>query len=180
MLSPKRTKFRKQQRGRMRGVATRGNKIAFGQFALQAQECGWVTSRQIEASRRAMTRYVKRGGQIWIRIFPDKPVTMRPAETRMGSGKGNPEFWVAVVKPGRILFEMGGAEITESIAREAMRLAQYKLPVKTKFIALAEGEVPSQAGKPSSKSISSAEEIEKSAEKADETSSASSVATVES
>ncbi|WP_320663736.1 50S ribosomal protein L16 [Prochlorococcus sp. MIT 1223] len=137
MLSPKRTKFRKQQRGRMRGVATRGNKIAFGQFALQAQECGWITSRQIEASRRAMTRYVKRGGQIWIRIFPDKPVTMRAAETRMGSGKGNPEFWVAVVKPGRILFEMGGdAEITESIAREAMRLAQYKLPIKTTFLAL--------------------------------------------
>ena len=136
MLSPKRTKFRKQHRGRMRGVATRGNKIAFGEFALQAQDCGWVTSRQIEASRRAMTRYVKRGGNIWIRIFPDKPVTMRPAETRMGSGKGNPEFWVAVVKPGRILFEMGGEEITEEIAREAMRLAQYKLPVKTKFLAL--------------------------------------------
>ncbi len=136
MLSPKRVKFRKQQRGRMRGVATRGNKIAFGEFALQAQDCGWVTSRQIEASRRAMTRYVKRGGKIWIRIFPDKPVTMRPAETRMGSGKGNPEFWVAVVKPGRILFEMGGEEITEEIAKEAMRLAQYKLPVKTKFLAL--------------------------------------------
>ena len=138
MLSPKRTKFRKQQRGRMRGVATRGNKISFGQFALQAQDCGWVTSRQIEASRRAMTRYVKRGGQIWIRIFPDKPVTMRPAETRMGSGKGNPEFWVAVVKPGRILFEMGWDEITEETAKEAMRLAQYKLPVKTKFISLEE------------------------------------------
>ena len=138
MLSPKRVKFRKQQRGRMRGVATRGNTIAFGQFALQAQECGWITSRQIEASRRAMTRYVKRGGKIWIRIFPDKPVTMRAAETRMGSGKGNPEFWVAVIKPGRILFEMGGEEITETIAREAMRLAQYKLPVKTKFITLDE------------------------------------------
>ncbi len=136
MLSPKRVKFRKQQRGRMRGVATRGNTIAFGQFALQAQECGWVTSRQIEASRRAMTRYVKRGGKIWIRIFPDKPVTMRPAETRMGSGKGNPEFWVAVVKPGRILFEMGGDEITQEIAKEAMRLAQYKLPVKTKFLSI--------------------------------------------
>ena len=136
MLSPKRTKFRKQHRGRMKGVASRGNKIAFGQYALQAQDCGWVTSRQIEASRRAMTRYVKRGGKIWIRIFPDKPVTMRPAETRMGSGKGNPEFWVAVIKPGRILFEMGGDEITEEIAKEAMRLAQYKLPVKTKFISL--------------------------------------------
>ena len=118
----------------MKGIASKGNKIAFGQFALQAQDCGWVTARQIEASRRAMTRYVKRGGKIWIRIFPDKPVTMRPAETRMGSGKGNPEFWVAVVKPGRILFEMGGEEITEKIAKEAMRLAQYKLPVKTKFI----------------------------------------------
>ena len=136
MLSPKRVKFRKQQRGRMRGVATRGNTIAFGQFALQAQECGWITSRQIEASRRAMTRHVKRGGKIWIRIFPDKPVTMRAAETRMGSGKGNPEFWVAVIKPGRILFEMGGDEITPEIARAAMRLAQYKLPVKTKFISL--------------------------------------------
>ena len=140
MLSPKRTKFRKQHRGRMKGIATRGNTIAFGQFALQAQDCGWVTSRQIEASRRAMTRYVKRGGKIWIRIFPDKPVTMRPAETRMGSGKGDPEFWVAVVKPGRILFEMGGEEITEEIAREAMRLAQYKLPVKTKFITTEEEE----------------------------------------
>ncbi len=155
MLSPKRTKFRKQQRGRMRGVATRGNKIAFGQFALQAQECGWITSRQIEASRRAMTRYVKRGGQIWIRIFPDKPVTMRPAETRMGSGKGNPEFWVAVVKPGRILFEMGGEEITESIAKEAMRLAQYKLPIKTKFISLPVGELPTQQGKASAAALSS-------------------------
>ena len=103
MLSPKRTKFRKQHRGRMRGVASKGNTIAFGQYALQAQDCGWVTARQIEASRRAMTRYIKRGGQIWIRIFPDKPVTMRPAETRMGSGKGNPEFWVAVVKPGSCL-----------------------------------------------------------------------------
>ena len=136
MLSPKRVNFRKQQRGRMRGVATRGNTIAFGEFALQAQECGWITSRQIEASRRAMTRHIKRGGQIWIRIFPDKPVTMRPAETRMGSGKGNPEFWVAVIKPGRILFEMGGPDITPEIAKEAMRLAQYKLPLKTKFLSL--------------------------------------------
>ncbi len=180
MLSPKRTKFRKQQRGRMRGVATRGNKIAFGQFALQAQDCGWVTSRQIEASRRAMTRYVKRGGQIWIRIFPDKPVTMRPAETRMGSGKGNPEFWVAVVKPGRILFEMGGEEITESIAREAMRLAQYKLPVKTKFIALAEGETPTQLGKPSNKAMSISDEVENNSSESDEPSSGTKVATVES
>jgi large subunit ribosomal protein L16 len=134
MLSPRRVKFRKQQRGRMRGVASRGNTIAFGSFALQAQECGWITSRQIEASRRAMTRYTKRGGKIWIRIFPDKSITMRAAETRMGSGKGNPDFWVAVIKPGRSLFEIGGPEITEETAKEAMRLAQYKLPVKTKFI----------------------------------------------
>ena len=148
MLSPKRVKFRKMQRGRMRGVATRGNTIAFGEFALQAQECGWITSRQIEASRRAMTRYVKRGGKIWIRIFPDKSITMRAAETRMGSGKGNPEFWVAVIKPGRILFEMGGAEITPEIARAAMRLAQYKLPVKTKFIALDEQQKQSAAEAP--------------------------------
>ncbi len=134
MLSPRRVKFRKQQRGRMRGIATRGNTISFGNFGLVALECGWITSRQIEACRRAMSRQTKRGGQIWIRIFPDKPVTMRAAETRMGSGKGNPEFWVAVIKPGRILFEIGGPEITEAQAKEAMRLAQYKLPVKTKFI----------------------------------------------
>ncbi|NET49436.1 MAG: 50S ribosomal protein L16 [Merismopedia sp. SIO2A8] len=132
MLSPRRTKFRKQQRGRMRGMATRGNEINFGDFALQALEPSWITSRQIEASRRAMTRYVRRGGKIWIRIFPDKPVTMRAAETRMGSGKGNPEFWVAVVKPGRILFEMDG--VAEPVAREAMRLASHKLPIKTKFL----------------------------------------------
>lgn len=134
MLSPKRVKFRKMQRGRMRGVATRGNTIAFGDFAIQAQQCGWITSRQIEASRRAITRAVKRGGKVWIRIFPDKSITMRAAETRMGSGKGNPEFWVAVIKPGRILFEMGGEEITEELARSAMRLAQYKLPMKTRFV----------------------------------------------
>lgn len=132
MLSPRRTKFRKQQRGRMRGQATRGSSLNFGDFALQALEPCWITSRQIEASRRAMTRYIRRGGQIWIRVFPDKPVTMRPAETRMGSGKGNPEFWVAVVKPGRILFEIAG--VSEEIAREAMRLAAFKLPIKTKFI----------------------------------------------
>jgi large subunit ribosomal protein L16 len=132
MLSPRRTKFRKQQRGRMSGVATRGSTFNFGEFALQAQEPSWITARQIEASRRAMTRYIRRGGKIWIRIFPDKPITMRPAETRMGSGKGSPEFWVAVVKPGRILFEIGG--VTEEIAREAMRLADTKLPIKTKFI----------------------------------------------
>jgi large subunit ribosomal protein L16 len=133
MLSPKRTKFRKQHRGRMRGMAQRGSDITFGDFALQATEPCWLTSRQIEAARRAMTRYVRRGGKIWIRVFPDKPVTMRPAETRMGSGKGNPEFWVAVVKPGRIVFEIAG--VPESTAREAMRLAAFKLPFKTKFIA---------------------------------------------
>ena len=132
MLSPRRTKFRKQQRGRMEGLASRGSTLNFGDFGLQAQEPSWITSRQIEASRRAMTRYIRRGGKIWIRIFPDKPITMRPAETRMGSGKGSPEFWVAVVKPGRIMFEIGG--VTEEIAREAMRLADAKLPIKTKFI----------------------------------------------
>ncbi|MGF1524442.1 MAG: 50S ribosomal protein L16 [Leptolyngbyaceae cyanobacterium] len=132
MLSPRRTKFRKQHRGRMRGMAQRGNKVSFGEYALQATEPCWLTSRQIEAARRAMTRYVKRGGKIWIRVFPDKPITMRPAETRMGSGKGNPEFWVAVVKPGRVIFEIAG--VPEETAREAMRLASFKLPFKTKVI----------------------------------------------
>ncbi len=132
MLSPKRTKFRKQQRGRMKGKATRGNTIAFGEYALVSTEPSWITARQIEAARRAMTRYIRRGGQIWIRIFPDKPVTMRAAETRMGSGKGNPEFWVAVVKPGRVMFELGG--VAEPIAREALRLAAQKLPIKVKFV----------------------------------------------
>ncbi len=132
MLSPKRTKFRKQQRGRMRGLAQNGNTIHFGDYGLQAIEPCWITSRQIEAARRAMTRYIRRGGKIWIRIFPDKPVTMRPAETRMGSGKGSPEYWVAVVKPGRVMFELNG--VAEPIAREAMRLAAQKLPIKTKFI----------------------------------------------
>ena len=132
MLSPRRTKFRKQQRGRMEGLATRGSNLNFGDFGLQATEPAWITSRQIEASRRAMTRYIRRGGKIWIRIFPDKPVTMRPAETRMGSGKGSPEFWVAVVKPGRISFEIAG--VTEATAREAMRLASHKLPIHTKFV----------------------------------------------
>ena len=132
MLSPKRTKFRKQQRGRMNGVATRGNNVSFGEFALQALEPAWITSRQIEASRRAMTRYIRRGGKIWIRVFPDKPVTQRAAQTRMGSGKGAPEFWVAVIKPGRVLFEIGG--VPEETAKEAMRLAAFKLPIKTKFI----------------------------------------------
>jgi len=132
MLMPKRTKFRKQQRGRMTGAASRGNTIQFGSFALQSQECFWMTSRQIEAARRAMTRYIRRGGKIYIRVFPDKPVTQRAAETRMGSGKGAPEYWVCVVKPGRVLFEIEG--VAEEIAREAMRLAAAKLPVKTKFI----------------------------------------------
>ncbi len=132
MLSPRRTKYRKQQRGRMKGLSSRGCDLNFGDFGLQATECSWITSRQIEASRRAMTRYIKRGGKIWIRVFPDKPVTARPAETRMGSGKGAPEYWVAVVKPGRIMFEIAG--VTEDIAREAIRLAQFKLPIKTKFV----------------------------------------------
>ena len=132
MLSPRRTKFRKQQRGLIRGLAERGSTINFGDFALQAIEPCWITARQIEAARRAMNRYIRRGGKIWIRIFPDKPVTQRPAETRMGSGKGSPEFWVAVVKPGRIMFEVGG--VPEDVAREAMRLASQKLPIKTKFI----------------------------------------------
>lgn len=129
---PKRVKHRKVQRGRMKGTASRGNQITYGEFGLQALEPAWITSNQIEAARRAMTRYVKRGGNIWIKIFPDKPVTEKPAETRMGSGKGSPEYWVAVVKPGRILFEMGG--VSEEDAREAMRLAAHKLPIKTKFV----------------------------------------------
>jgi large subunit ribosomal protein L16 len=136
VLLPKRVKHRKQHRGRRTGVATRGNTIAFGQYGLQAVEACWMTNRQIEAARRAMTRHVRRGGQIWIRIFPDKPVTKKPAETRMGSGKGNPEGWVAVVKPGRVLFEMGGVE--HEVAKEAMRLAAAKLPIETRFVAVVE------------------------------------------
>lgn len=132
MLMPKRVKYRRVQRGRMTGKATRGNTISNGQFGLQATEPAWITSNQIEAARIAMTRYIKRGGQVWIKIFPDKPVTEKPAETRMGSGKGSPEYWVAVVKPGRVMFEMGG--VTEEQAREAMRLASHKLPVKCKFV----------------------------------------------
>ncbi|SHI18742.1 MULTISPECIES: 50S ribosomal protein L16 [Sporanaerobacter] len=132
MLMPKRVKYRRVHRGRMKGKATRGNKITYGEYGLQALEPAWITANQIEAARRAMTRYVKRGGNIWIKVFPDKPVTEKPAETRMGSGKGSPEYWVAVVKPGRILFEMGG--VPEDVAREAMRLASYKLPIKTKFV----------------------------------------------
>ncbi len=132
MLSPKRTKFRKQQRGRMCGAATRGNEVDFGEFAMQALEPCWITSRQIESARRAMSRYIKRGGKIWIRIFPDKSVTKRAAETRMGSGKGAPEFWVAVVKPGRVMFEIAG--VNEEVAKEAIRLASAKMPIKTRFI----------------------------------------------
>ena len=132
MLMPKRVKRRRQFRGRMKGAAHKGNEISYGTFGLVATEPGWVTSNQIEAARIAMTRFVKRGGQVWIKIFPHNPVTKKPAETRMGSGKGSPEYWVAVVKPGRVMFEMAG--ITEEQAREAMRLAAYKLPIKTKFV----------------------------------------------
>lgn len=132
MLMPRRTKFRKQMRGRMPGKAQRGSTISFGEFALQALEPAWITSRQIEAARIAMTRHVRRGGKIWIRIFPDKPVSKKPAETRMGKGKAAPEFWVATVKPGRILYEMSGVE--EDVAREAMRLASQKLPIATRFL----------------------------------------------
>ncbi len=132
MLMPKRVKYRKVQRGRMKGIATRGNKVNYGEFGLMALEPAWITSNQIEAARIAMTRYIKRGGQVWIKIFPDKPVTQKPAETRMGSGKGSPEYWVAVVKPGRVLFEISGVE--ESLAKEAMRLAANKLPIKCKFV----------------------------------------------
>lgn len=132
MLLPKRVKYRRVHRGRMKGKATRGNTITYGQFGLQATEPSWVTSRQIEAARIAMTRYTKRGGKVWIKIFPDKPITEKPAETRMGSGKGSPEYWVAVVKPGRIMFEIAG--VSEEVAREALRLASHKLPLKCKFV----------------------------------------------
>ena len=132
MLMPKRVKFRKSQRGRMRGKATRGASISFGDYGLKALEPGWITQRQIEASRVALTRMMKREGKVWIRIFPDKSVTKKPAETRMGSGKGIPEFWVAVVKPGRVLFELGG--VTRATATEAMKLAAHKLPIKTRFV----------------------------------------------
>ena len=132
MLSPKRTKYRKPHRGRLKGQAMRGNKISFGDFALQALEPGGITSRQIEAGRRAMSRYARRGGKLWIRVFPDKSITARAAETRMGAGKGAPDYWVAVVKPGKILYEMRG--VSEAIARSSMRIAAYKMPVKTKFI----------------------------------------------
>lgn len=132
MLLPKRVQHRKQHRGRMKGRAMRGNRVAHGQFGLVALEPSWITNRQIEAARIAMTRYIKRGGQVWIKVFPDKPVTQKPAETRMGSGKGAPEYWAAVVKPGRVMFEIAG--IPEDVAKEAMRLAAHKLPIKCKFV----------------------------------------------
>ncbi len=132
MLLPKRVKYRRVMRGRLTGKATRGNVVSNGEFGLQALEPAWITSRQIEAARIAMTRYTKRGGKVWIKIFPDKPITRKPAETRMGSGKGSPEYWVAVVKPGRVMFEIAG--VSEEVAREAMRLAMHKLPIKCKFI----------------------------------------------
>ena len=138
MLMPKRVKYRRVQRGRLKGTATRGNKITNGQFGLVATEPAWITSNQIEAARVAMTRYIKRGGQVWIKIFPDKPVTKKPAETRMGSGKGSPEYWVAVVKPGRVLFEIAG--VSEEVAREALRLASHKLPCKTRIVSKADTE----------------------------------------
>ncbi len=132
MLMPKRVKYRRVQRGRMKGKATRGNTVSNGEYGLVALEPAWITSNQIEAARIAMTRFIKRGGQVWIKIFPDKPVTEKPAETRMGSGKGSPEYWVAVVKPGRVMFEMAGVDL--ATAKEALRLASYKLPIKTKFV----------------------------------------------
>jgi large subunit ribosomal protein L16 len=138
LLAPSRTKYRKQHRGRMRGEAQSGNTVAFGEFGLMALEPCWLAARQIEAARIAMTRYIKRGGRVWIRVFPDKPVSSKPAETRMGSGKGAPDHWVAVIKPGRMLFEIGG--IREDVAKEAMRLAAQKLPIQTKFMARGEAE----------------------------------------
>ena len=144
MLMPKRVKYRRVQRGRLKGTATRGNRITNGQFGLVATEPAWITSNQIEAARIAMTRYTKRGGQVWIKIFPDKPVTEKPAGTRMGSGKGSPEYWVAVVKPGRVLFEIAG--VPEEAAREALRLAAHKLPLKTKFIKRADEAVTEAGG----------------------------------
>ena len=142
MLMPKRVKHRKVQKGRMKGKATRGNKVTYGEYGLQTLESGRITANQIEAARIAMTRYIKRGGQVWIKIFPDKPVTRKPLETRMGKGKGAPEYWVSVVKPGRILFEIGG--VSEELAREAMRLAGNKLPVKTKFVTKKEQEAETE------------------------------------
>ena len=137
MLMPKRVKYRRVQRGRMKGAANRGTTVTYGDYGLMATEPGWVKSNQIEAARIAMTRYIKRGGQVWIKVFPDKPVTEKPAETRMGSGKGSPEYWVAVVKPGRVMFEISGVD--EATAREAVRLAGHKLPIKTKFVSKENG-----------------------------------------
>jgi large subunit ribosomal protein L16 len=145
MLIPKRVKHRKQFRGRMKGNANRGNTVSHGEFGLAAAEPAWITNRQIEAARIAMTRYIKRGGQVWIKIFPDKPITAKPAETRMGSGKGSPEYWVAVVKPGRVMFELAG--VPEDVAKEALRLAAHKLPIKTKFVRRVEvGQVQEEVG----------------------------------
>ncbi len=139
MLMPSRTKYRKQQRGRLKGVALAGNYLAFGEYGLKTMEAYWLTANQIESARMAISRYLKKGGKLWVRVFPDKPVTKKPAETRMGKGKGNVEFWVAVVKPGRILFELSG--VSEQDAREAFRIASYKLPVKTRFVSIKEGGV---------------------------------------
>ena len=138
MLMPKRVKYRRVHRGRLTGIATRGNTVSQGTYGLVAQEPAWITSNQIEAARIAMTRYIKRGGRVWIKIFPDKPITEKPAETRMGSGKGSPEYWVAVVKPGRVMFEIGG--VSEEVSREALRLAMHKLPIKCKIIAREDGD----------------------------------------
>ena len=143
MLLPKRVKYRKQMRGRMTGTASRGTVVNYGDYGLQALEPAWITSRQIEAARVAMTRYTKRGGKVWIKIFPDKPITQQPAETRMGKGKGSPEYWVAVVKPGRVMFEIGG--VSEEVAREALRLASHKLPIKTKMVKKVEAEKGGEA-----------------------------------
>ena len=144
MLLPKRVKYRRVHRGRLKGKATRGNTVTYGDFGLQALEPAWITSNQIEAARVAMTRYTKRGGKVWIKIFPDKPITEKPAETRMGSGKGSPEYWVAVVKPGRVMFEIAG--VSEEVAREALRLASQKLPIKTKIVAKEETAPESENG----------------------------------
>ena len=143
MLLPKRVKYRKQMRGRMTGKASRGTVVNYGDYGLQALEPAWITSRQIEAARVAMTRYTKRGGKVWIKIFPDKPITQQPAETRMGKGKGSPEYWVAVVKPGRVMFEIGG--VSEEVAREALRLTSHKLPIKTKMVKKVEAEKGGEA-----------------------------------
>ena len=143
MLLPKRVKYRKQMRGRMTGKASRGTVVNYGDYGLQALEPAWITSRQIEAARVAMTRYTKRGGKVWIKIYPDKPITQQPAETRMGKGKGSPEYWVAVVKPGRVMFEIGG--VSEEVAREALRLASHKLPIKTKMVKKVEAEKGGEA-----------------------------------